>query len=99
MIKPKQIIQGKTIWIVRLDTDAIKHRNECHWIVIPYLVMSTNYIRKPSYEPDRRMNINTAKSLLEGLDPLRYGIFKSRRSAESFQKKVTEYWEGQVYAQ
>ncbi len=98
MLNPKDIRQGKTVWIVRLDTDSIKYRNECIWVIIPYLVMSNNYIRNPSYTVDRRMNINTAKALIENYDPLRYGVFTSLRKAKSFQKKVTDYWVGQVYA-
>ncbi len=97
MLKPKDIKQGHTIWIVRLDTDSIKYRNECIWVIIPYLVMSKNYIRNPSYIVDRRMNIDTAKTLIENYDPLRYAVFTSLRKAKSFRKKVTNYWADQVY--
>lgn len=99
MIKSKDLKQGKTIWIVRPDTDALVQRSECVFVAIPYLVMSKNYIRSPSYTPDRMMNINTASTLIDAQDPLRYGIFLSRRSASSFQKKVTNHWMNQVYAQ
>ena len=100
MLKEKDVRQGKTIFIVRLDTRALCDHGECIWVMIPYLIMSKNYVRNKGFQsPDRRMNINKAKELIEScIDPLRYGVFTSRRKAISFQKMVTNYWANESYA-